>query len=775
MSDSPRSAKRPVRWHRLYYVLAAFDLLTVALGLYLNHRTSGIYERSIVVNQAWAEALAGVSDLGALAGEVNAPGNEVFESRAVAQERARLERAVQRFEAALNEQRAALQLNPLGLDVAPILPLFAPVEDSLDAMVVQSRAILSHFEAGEVEQAGERMASMDRGLAQTLRGLSVIRRQISAEQARLFDEQSAAAAGLRRYELLIAGALLAMVVCVTLYGHRVAREVALSQELVVARDSAIETSRLKSEFVANMSHELRTPMNGIIGMSGLLLDTPLSRDQREYAETVRTCADSLLVVINDILDFSKIEAGKLDLEVLDFDLRTTVEETLELVMERARAKQLELLCELHADVPRCLRGDPGRLRQVLLNLVSNAIKFTERGEVVVSVTRGALADGGEAVRFEVRDTGIGIDEQARARLFQPFVQSDASMTRRYGGTGLGLSISKRLVELMGGSIGVESELGQGSCFWFTVKLTRGQARQEATAVRARPLNGKRVLIVDDNATNRRILRETLGAIGVEVVEAVDGADAVRLTGELASDSRLPDLAVFDYQMPGMHGVDLVRELRRDERLKSLPVVLLTSGLERLDPAQHQRLGIFATLHKPIRRNRLLETLLEALGATLALEPTSPLPSAAPPQDAPRAPAGRVLLVEDNPVNQRVGQRLLAKLNCRVDVAANGREALVACSSAPYDLVLMDCQMPEMDGFEATRALRQLEAQGARPRLPVVAITASAMRGDREACLAAGMDDYISKPVQVAELTRVLQRWLPQPAARAADSASALGA
>jgi len=751
--------ERPGRWRRMYYLLAAFDLLTVALSLYLSHRTSRSYEQSIAVNQAWAGTLDGVAELSALAAAANAPGNEVFESRAVARERARLDETSARFAAELARQRAELERNPLELEVAPIVPLFAAVDSAMAGMVVEARAIFEHFEAAEPERAGERMASMDRGLADTLHALAAIRQRVSFEQAGVFADQSASAAMLRRYEFVIAGAMVVMVLCVTLYGRRVAREEARGRELIGARDSALATSRMKSEFVANMSHELRTPMNGIIGMTGLLLDTPLSRDQKEYAQTVRTCADSLLVVINDILDFSKIEAGKLDLEILDFDLRTTVEETLELVMERAQAKRLELVCELHSAVPRCLRGDAGRLRQVLLNLVSNAIKFTERGEVAVSVTRVAEEGAGETLRFEIRDTGIGIEPQARARLFQPFVQSDASMTRRYGGTGLGLSISKRLVELMGGSIGVESTPGAGSRFWFTVRLERGAAREELTAVRARPLHGKRALIVDDNATNRRILRETLRALGVEVLEGVDGLDGLQRARELAAANCLPDLAVLDVQMPRMHGLDLVRELRKDARLVGLPIVLLTSSVDRIDPELQRELNVLATLHKPVRRNRLVETLLEAIGAPLEAPPVAALPSRAPKSDAAAFGRARVLLVEDNAVNQRVGQRMLAKFNCQVDVAGNGREALVACHSVAYDLVLMDCQMPEMDGYEATRALRSLEVAGGR-RLPVVALTASAMRGDREACLAAGMDDYISKPVQAAELRGVLQRWLP---------------
>jgi two-component system, sensor histidine kinase and response regulator len=761
MPDSEPRGSKPVQWHRLYYVLAAFDLLTVMLGLYLSHRTSSIYEHSIAVNKAWATTLTGVSELGDFASAVNAPGNDVFVSKDVDAERKRLASALARFDSHLLGRLVAVKVNPLELDVAPVERLLEPVAPAMTAMVSEAHAIFDLFEQGEHARAAERMATMDRRYAELNRTLAIIRDGIAGIQARVLSEQSAAAAAQRRYEWIIAFAILIMIVCVTLYGHRMAREVGNNRELSRARDRALETSRLKSEFVANMSHELRTPMNGIMGMTGLLLDTKLQREQREYTETIRTCAESLLVVINDILDFSKIEAGKLDLEVVDFDLRTTVEETLDLVAERAQSKGLELLLEFRSDVPRCLRGDPGRIRQVLLNLVGNAIKFTEKGEVQVSVLREESSADGERIKFEVRDTGIGISPEARARLFQPFEQADASMTRRYGGTGLGLSISKRLTELMRGTIGAESEPGKGSCFWFTVQLQRGVVREEMTAIRARPLQGRRALIADDNPANCKILRETLAFLGVQVVEASDGLDALAKARECDAAGLVLDVAILDVQMPRMDGMSLVRALRAERAHARTPIVLLTSSITRLDPAEQAELGIHTTLFKPVRRSRLLETLLEAVSgptpvraALRSVPPSSEEPAAALP-----APRGRVLLVEDNSVNQRVASRLLTRLGCQVDVAANGREAIVAYESVAYALILMDCQMPEMDGYEASRAIRAIESRTGR-HVPIVALTASAMRGDREACLAAGMDEHLAKPVQMAELARVLQRHLP---------------
>ena len=539
--------------------------------------------------------------------------------------------------------------------------------------------------------------------------------------------------------------------------HRIAAAAAeaarseLLTDLAQRNQELQELTRMKSEFLATMSHEIRTPMNGVIGMTGLLMETELTPEQRDYVETVRASGDTLLEIINDILDFSKIEAGRVRMERIDFSPKHVTEEAVELFAEPAANKGIELVLDVEPEVPHNAIGDPGRLRQVLINLVGNAIKFTDSGEVVVRVRRNESPGPGVQLQFEVADTGIGLSAEEQARVFSTYSQVDSSTTRKHGGTGLGLATSRMLVQLMGGELGVESEKGAGSRFWFTALFREGERKSPAVPPTA-SLSGTSIAVVDDNRTNRTILERYLGSWGMRDKAFESGRQALEELREAARAEDPFEVAIVDMMMPGMDGAAVAAEIRSDPALKDMVVILLTSA----GHSEHPVPGIDVELVKPVRPSLLFDVLHSLLAARPEHANRKVIDQATPTDQAAHRWA-RLLVVEDNIANLKVAVRMVEKLGYRADVAANGTEAVRVLSEVHYDAVLMDCHMPEMDGFDATREIRKNEPAGRHT--PVIAMTASALSGDRERCLAAGMDDYIAKPIKMHVIAAVLERWL----------------
>ncbi|HYF52580.1 MAG TPA: response regulator [Planctomycetota bacterium] len=641
-----------------------------------------------------------------------------------------------------NQQRLLAELEPL-------------VQQRLATMkeVALLRSESGFEAANKVIQAGAGQKQMQR--------IAALLGELRAAENKLLAERSAQAQSDARSVLFTAGAgalitFILVIVAFLIVRTELRERARLERDLTTARELALETARLKSEFLANMSHEIRTPMNGVIGMTELLQDMQLTRRQRDCVDTIQSSAMALLTIINDILDFSKIDAGKMKFESVHFQVRDVVEGVFDLLRDAAYKKNLEIAAFIDDAVPDGVLGDPTRLRQVLLNLVGNAIKFTSQGEVVVRVALDSESGDKVSVRFIVTDTGIGISDEARQRLFQPFAQADTSTTRRFGGTGLGLAISGSIVEMMGGRITVESTPGKGSSFSFVVPFQRSQSR--AVPLRVESLNGLRVCVVDDHPINRELLQHQLGKWGMKVEESRDAATALELMEQRARAGEAFDAALLDLHMPEMDGLMLAREIRRRDTLRPMALALLSSS--HVERSVAKEAGIYHVLLKPVRQSQLYDMLMLMAAGRIDASSTQ-MPAVVVPKSG-----ARILVAEDNPVNQKVAVTQFERLGYTVHLVSNGTEALDALKAQPFDLVFMDCQMPELDGYNAARQWREHEEKTGI-RVPIVALTAHAMEGEREKCLSAGMDDYLSKPVTLQALKEALERFLaktPRPRA-----------